>query len=36
MLGATTKAEKLKAGGQALVALSAELLGIAGVKANCF
>ncbi|KAJ4149972.1 hypothetical protein LMH87_010744 [Akanthomyces muscarius] len=36
MLGATTKAEKLKAGGQALVSLSAELLGIAGVKANCF
>ncbi|KAJ3498809.1 hypothetical protein NLG97_g823 [Lecanicillium saksenae] len=36
MLGATSKAEKLKAGGQALVSLSAELLGIAGVKANCF
>ncbi|XWW98012.1 hypothetical protein V2A60_006008 [Cordyceps javanica] len=36
MLGATSKAEKLKAGGQALVNLSAELLGIAGVKANCF
>lgn len=36
MLGATSKAEKLKAGGQALVNLSAELLGIAAVKANCF
>ncbi|KAK3191594.1 hypothetical protein K4F52_002409 [Lecanicillium sp. MT-2017a] len=36
MLGATSKAEKLKAGGQALVNLGAELLGIAGVKANCF
>ncbi|KAJ6784056.1 hypothetical protein PWT90_00343 [Aphanocladium album] len=36
MLGATSKAEKLKAGGQALVNLSAELLGIAAVKSNCF
>ncbi len=36
MLGATSKAEKLKAGGQALVNLSAELLGISAVKANCF
>lgn len=36
MLGATSKAEKLKAGGQALVSLSAELLGISAVKANCF
>ncbi|OAA57319.1 hypothetical protein ISF_07240 [Cordyceps fumosorosea ARSEF 2679] len=36
MLGATSKAEKLKAGGQALVSLSAELLGIASVKSNCF
>lgn len=36
MLGATSKAEKLKAGGQALVNLSAELLGIAAVKTNCF
>ncbi|KAK4234781.1 hypothetical protein C8A03DRAFT_18379 [Achaetomium macrosporum] len=36
LLGATTKAEKLKAGGEALVALSAELLGISTVKNNCF
>lgn len=36
MLGATSKAEKLKAGGQALVNLASELLGIASVKANCF
>ncbi|KAL2126399.1 hypothetical protein VTI74DRAFT_977 [Chaetomium olivicolor] len=36
LLGATTKAEKLKAGGQALVALAAELLGISTVKNNCF
>jgi hypothetical protein len=36
LLGATTKTEKLKAGGEALVALSAELLGISTVKNNCF
>ncbi|CCC14054.1 hypothetical protein SMACR_08503 [Sordaria macrospora] len=36
LLGATTKAEKLKAGGKALVYLSAELLGISSVKAACF
>ncbi|KAK0671717.1 hypothetical protein QBC41DRAFT_315404 [Cercophora samala] len=36
MLGATTKAEKLKAGGEILVNLSAELLGISTVKNNCF
>ncbi|KAK3311695.1 uncharacterized protein B0T15DRAFT_389494 [Chaetomium strumarium] len=36
LLGATTKAEKLRAGGEALVALSAELLGISTVKNNCF
>jgi hypothetical protein len=36
LLGATTKAEKLKVGGQALVALAAELLGISTVKNNCF
>ncbi|KAK3396679.1 hypothetical protein B0T20DRAFT_276964 [Sordaria brevicollis] len=36
LLGATTKAEKLKAGGQALVYLSAELLGVGSVKAACF
>jgi hypothetical protein len=36
LLGATTRAEKLKAGGQALVALAAELLGISMVKTHCF
>ena len=36
LLGATTKAEKLKAGGQALVSLASELLGISTVKKNCF
>ncbi len=36
LLGATTKAEKLKVGGEALVALAAELLGISSVKSNCF
>ncbi|AEO64841.1 bd68738e-4cac-4afb-aae9-a5e8103d92a6 [Thermothielavioides terrestris] len=36
LLKATTKSEKLKAGGEALVALSAELLGISSVKNNCF
>jgi hypothetical protein len=36
LLGATTKAEKLKVGGEALVALAAELLGISTVKNNCF
>lgn len=36
LLGATTKAEKLKAGGEILVHLSAELLGISTVKKNCF
>ncbi|KAK4169787.1 hypothetical protein QBC43DRAFT_283346 [Cladorrhinum sp. PSN259] len=36
LLGATTKAEKLKAGGEILVNLSAELLGISSVKNNCF
>lgn len=36
ILKATSKAEKLKAGGQALVALAAELLGISAVKNNCF
>ncbi|KAK3952710.1 hypothetical protein QBC32DRAFT_313713 [Pseudoneurospora amorphoporcata] len=36
MLGATTKAEKLKVGGTALVYLSAEILGISSVKAACF
>ncbi|KAJ4298334.1 hypothetical protein N0V88_003360 [Collariella sp. IMI 366227] len=36
LLGAASKAEKLKAGGQALVALAAELLGISTVKNNCF
>jgi hypothetical protein len=36
MLGATSKAEKLKAGGEILVNLSAELLGINSVKSNCF
>lgn len=36
LLGATTKAEKLKVGGQVLVSLAAELLGISTVKNNCF
>ncbi|KAK4184772.1 hypothetical protein QBC35DRAFT_39458 [Podospora australis] len=36
LLGATTKAEKLKAGGEILVNLAAELLGISTVKNNCF
>lgn len=36
MLKATSKAEKLKVGGQALVDLSAEFLGISVVKSNCF
>ena len=36
LLKATTRAEKLKVGGQALVALAAELLGISTVKNNCF
>lgn len=36
LLGATTKAERLKAGGQALVSLASELLGISTVKKNCF
>lgn len=36
LLKATSKAEKLKAGGEALVNLSAELLGISSVKSNCF
>ncbi len=36
LLGATTQAERLKVGGQALVALAAELLGISTVKNNCF
>ncbi|KAL2022941.1 hypothetical protein VTK56DRAFT_4156 [Thermocarpiscus australiensis] len=36
LLGATTRAEKLKAGGEILVNLSAELLGISSVKNNCF
>jgi hypothetical protein len=36
LLGATSKAEKLKAGGEVLVNLSAELLGISSVKKNCF
>ena len=35
LLKATTRAEKLKVGGQALVALAAELLGISTVKNNC-
>ncbi|KAK3290242.1 uncharacterized protein B0H64DRAFT_447310 [Chaetomium fimeti] len=36
LLGATTRAEKLKVGGEILVNLSAELLGISTVKKNCF
>jgi hypothetical protein len=36
LLGATTRAEKLKAGGEILVNLSAELLGISTVKTQCF
>lgn len=36
MLKATSKKEKLKVGGQALVDLSAELMGINVVKSNCF
>lgn len=36
LLGATTRAEKLKAGGEALVYLSAELLGISTVQKHCF
>ena len=36
LLGATSRAEKLKAGGEVLVNLSAELLGISSVKNNCF
>ncbi|KAK4149795.1 hypothetical protein C8A00DRAFT_37612 [Chaetomidium leptoderma] len=36
MLGATSKAEKLRVGGKALVNLAAELLGISTVKKNCF
>ena len=36
LLGATSKAEKLKAGGEILVNLAAELSGISSVKNNCF
>ncbi|KAK3372705.1 hypothetical protein B0H63DRAFT_485497 [Podospora didyma] len=36
LLKATTRAEKLKVGGEALVNLAAELLGISSVKNNCF
>ncbi|KAH6855476.1 hypothetical protein B0I37DRAFT_411468 [Chaetomium sp. MPI-CAGE-AT-0009] len=36
LLGATTRAEKLRVGGEILVNLSAELLGISTVKNNCF
>lgn len=36
MLKATTRAEKLKVGGDALVQLAAELMGINMVKSNCF
>lgn len=36
LIGATSKAEKLKAGGQALVDLAAELSGIKSVKDDCF
>lgn len=35
LLGATSKAEKLKAGGEALVLLSSELLGITLIQKNC-
>ncbi|GAB1312528.1 hypothetical protein MFIFM68171_02738 [Madurella fahalii] len=36
LLGATTRAEKLRVGGEILVNLSAELLGISTVKTHCF
>ncbi|OIW28226.1 hypothetical protein CONLIGDRAFT_681203 [Coniochaeta ligniaria NRRL 30616] len=36
LLKATSRAEKLKAGGEALVNLAAELFGISSVKNNCF
>ncbi|KAK4035194.1 hypothetical protein C8A01DRAFT_18111 [Parachaetomium inaequale] len=36
LLGATSRAEKLRVGGEILVNLSAELLGISTVKNNCF
>ncbi|KAK4139957.1 uncharacterized protein C8A04DRAFT_15389 [Dichotomopilus funicola] len=36
LLGATTYAEKLRVGGEVLVNLSAELLGISTVSKNCF
>lgn len=36
LLGATTRAEKLKAGGQALLNLADELLGISSVMEACF
>ncbi|KAH8911592.1 hypothetical protein BR93DRAFT_965372 [Coniochaeta sp. PMI_546] len=36
LLKATSRAEKLKAGGEVLVNLAAELLGISSVKNNCF
>lgn len=36
LIGATTTAEKLKAGGQALVELSKAFLGITAVEAACF
>lgn len=36
LLKATSRAEKLKAGGEVLVNLAAELMGISSVKNNCF
>lgn len=36
MLGATTWAEKAKAGGSALVGLASEILGIKEIEDNCF
>ncbi|KAK5652653.1 hypothetical protein OQA88_10247 [Cercophora sp. LCS_1] len=36
LLGATTREEKLRAGGQALLALAGEILGISSVQTHCF
>jgi hypothetical protein len=36
IVGATTFAEKMQRGGQALIALCEEIIGIGAVKDNCF